>query len=439
MAQLLTRVRNSGQGGPPPCNSTTYVYPLNSHLTVPSVGPDGTVYAAMEVNNEIVPASSCLSGPATYQGALSLLQVSSNGSITTSTVETDTSDLSLSPGEVIPDGNGGALVSWGTTSSPSNVADISASGTTNSTLSSFRYPATQMVLGDSGSGLAYATDTISSIAAFNIGGSSVWTYTPPSGYHSPQIIAATAGDVLSITTTSTTSPYSQTLLSLSNTGTPTSAGVTGIISGLLPDLSSLLGIANNSFAEFIGPEEPLAFSFFPLRGGNFQAQSAALPISIRINFTGSKTSSDNLMFSNAVNTCSETLGLQDCTIFSGYRLWNLEGNARVYNDASQWTVAVTNEYAYKGYFLDGNNNLQRFSCSEPVHSDGPDPFAIQQPSGQQSIFYIDAPGPYWGIIPSNQCAIGTGFIDSETDILNFQVTYTSKLSSYHRTAYYFVK
>jgi hypothetical protein len=88
-----------------------------------------------------------------------------------------------------------------------------------------------------------------------------------------------------------------------------------------------------------------------------------------------------------------------------------------------------------------DNNLQPFSCSQPVHPDGPESNFVQQPAGQQSIFYLDAPGAYWGINPnpSAQCAIGTSLVDSMSLTLNFQATFASTLSSYHRTVYYYVR
>src|ERR1700681_4942339 len=64
-------------------------------------------------------------------------------------------------------------------------------------------------------------------------------------------------------------------------------------------------------------------------------------MSVVIHFTGSKTSGDNLIFLKAQAVCSETLGLKDCTPSTGYWTWNLEGEANVYDDASNWTVLVT--------------------------------------------------------------------------------------------------
>lgn len=48
-------------------------------------------------------------------------------------------------------------------------------------------------------------------------------------------------------------------------------------------------------------------------------------------------------------------------------------------------------------------------------------------------------GPTLGKDPSDQCLGGRNLIDSETFVFNFHVTFTSKLSSFHKTVYYFVK
>ena len=170
-----------------------------------------------------------------------------------------------------------------------------------------------------------------------------------------------------------------------------------------------------------------------------QAKRDASPISIKINFAGSKTPGDNLLFADGQHTCSEGLGLKDCTSTSGYRLWNLEGNGRVYNDASEWTVAVSVEYHFRGLYHDNNNRLQPFSCTTPFQPDGPLLTFLQQPAGQKSIFYLDAPGPYFGEDPSDLCLGGPNLIDSETFVFNFQVDFKSKLSSFHKTVYYFVQ
>jgi hypothetical protein len=84
--------------------------------------------------------------------------------------------------------------------------------------------------------------------------------------------------------------------------------------------------------------------------------------------------------------------------------------------------------------------LQPFKCSETNPNDGPQASYLQQPAGQHLIFYIDGPGPFHGINPSNGCQLGSSPIDTMTDVLNFQVTFTSKADpSLHRVVYYYVK
>lgn len=89
----------------------------------------------------------------------------------------------------------------------------------------------------------------------------------------------------------------------------------------------------------------------------------AQPISIKINFTGHKTPGDNLRFIVAtiqlgVLECSEDLGPKDCSSPQGYWLWNLEGNARVFDDVSNWTVARSYGLVHsKGFFIEGGFKL----------------------------------------------------------------------------------
>jgi hypothetical protein len=138
-------------------------------------------------------------------------------------------------------------------------------------------------------------------------------------------------------------------------------------------------------------------------------------MSVVIYFTGSKTSRDNLSFLKAQAVCSETLGLKNCTASTGYWTWNLEGEANVYDDASNWTVLVTDQYHYTGNYRDSNNMPQPFKCSETNTNDGPQVSYLQQPAGQHLIFYIDGPGPFHGINPSNGCQLGSSPIDTMTD------------------------
>jgi hypothetical protein len=213
-------------------------------------------------------------------------------------------------------------------------------------------------------------------------------------------------------------------------------------------VAQISGPSNSSFVNVYGANlgtatmtgTVSAHYLYPTETCTFSGPAPSNVISVKINFTGSKTPGDMLMFSNSSVDCSESLGRTDCTSSTGYWLWNLEGNAKVYDDASNWTVTVSLQYKYKGYYRDANNNLQPFSCSESNPTDGPKAGFLQQPSGQTSIFYLDGPGPYYGINPSNQCLIGSSPIDSITDVFNFQVNFTDKTdSTLTRTVYYYVK
>jgi hypothetical protein len=97
----------------------------------------------------------------------------------------------------------------------------------------------------------------------------------------------------------------------------------------------------------------------------------------------------------------------------------LEGKGVVSDDASNWTVAVSHQYHYKVFYEDSSNNSHPFSCSASNPNDGPRPDYLQQPTGQKSIFYIDGPGPYHGINPSNGCQLGSSLVDSETTVFEF--------------------
>jgi hypothetical protein len=91
----------------------------------------------------------------------------------------------------------------------------------------------------------FATDG-ANVVHLNLPGlSSIWTYAPSSQFDRTNIIAGLQGDSLSILDTGGVAPHTQTMLLLDNTGTPTSSGVTGNISGPLPDVNGWLGIDNN--------------------------------------------------------------------------------------------------------------------------------------------------------------------------------------------------
>jgi len=174
-------------------------------------------------------------------------------------------------------------------------------------------------------------------------------------------------------------------------------------------------------------------------------------ISIKLNFKGSKTSGDLLGFTGltpeGIVDCSESLGPKDCSgppadfHIADRWLLNFEGNGRVYDDASNWTVTQSaGPRHYSGFYINIDNNLTALNCTLPaIPMDGPDPSRVQQPAGQKSIFYIDGPGPKTHVANSNGCAVGFSPIDSLTDWVNFKVKFTNKTSNYSKTVSFYVK
>lgn len=229
---------------------------------------------------------------------------------------------------------------------------------------------------------------------------------------------------------------------LDTSGNPTSAGFPGpdvSLSSSWQDQWYALNVAgtNGGVSLLAFPALPDVASIWPDSEANPASQHAGSPISFRVNFTGNKTAGDNLSFVGADNECvksvngQEKLGLVDCTHASGYWLWNLEGNARVFDDASNWTVAVSTEDHYTGMYVGAQGELQPFSGGDALSPDGPNTEFLQQPAGQKSIFYIDGPGP------KDQTEGGP--IYSLTDVLNFRVVFTNSATHISRTFYYHVK
>ena len=112
-----------------------------------------------------------------------------------------------------------------------------------------------------------------------------------------------------------------------------------------------------------------------------------------VNVSGSKTAGDNLLFSVGANTCSESLGLTDCT---NYWLWNVEGRAMVNDDASRWTVTQYVANHAKGITMDAQGNTAAFevgSASSPYELDGTQPYTPNQATPDANdLFWIDSPG-----------------------------------------------
>jgi hypothetical protein len=165
-------------------------------------------------------------------------------------------------------------------------------------------------------------------------------------------------------------------------------------------------------------------SFAPVSGGNPQSGNATATVSstgptasLSIKFTGPKSSGDNLTAPSY--DCSQNLGLQSCI---GWWLYNIEAKGVVSDDASKWTVQQSYTGRAKGYYKDSTGNLQSFDDSLNVPNDGPDSSFLQQPSGQNTIYFIDGPG--YGHEYNNG-----DLIDSITQVQNFTDKYCSTTKS----------
>jgi hypothetical protein len=89
----------------------------------------------------------------------------------------------------------------------------------------------------------------------------------------------------------------------------------------------------------------------------------------------------------------------------------------VSDDASEWTVHQSYTGRSKGYYKDSNGVLQSFDDSLNVSDDGPSSSFLQQPSGQEKIYWIDGPGYRY---------TRSGYsIDSMTQVQNFTTQFCS--------------
>jgi hypothetical protein len=151
-----------------------------------AVMPDGALYLEVFSQQE-VEESNCEFAPqpfffATDTQNLSLLRVSPDGAAGYYSLGPNT------PGEVIPDGQGGVLATWTSANGPA-LADIGTTGTQTT----FPISIGSMVLGDNNT--AFATDG-NSVVSFSVPGlQQLWTYTSTGGSLS-FINATPAGGVL---------------------------------------------------------------------------------------------------------------------------------------------------------------------------------------------------------------------------------------------------
>ena len=183
----------------------------------PMVGPDGSVHLEVESRQYVQDGGCELDPHATYSYSevLSLLQIPPGGSAQLQTLNsysaTDGSAPYSTPGDVIPDGQGGVLASWlkvvpGSADQygpyPLTIADVGPQGVSQADISSlafyadpdpfgnvFNLPDDNLVLGDNNT--AFVTDG-ATVVAFNPSTlQTTWTYSSTGGGLS--FVAATGG------------------------------------------------------------------------------------------------------------------------------------------------------------------------------------------------------------------------------------------------------
>ena len=201
----------------------------------------------------------------------------------------------------------------------------------------------------------------------------------------------------------------------SNVATSQGAGAfTGVSSGGFDAIANATLLDENPDCPE-GYNQPCPSSpYFGSAGGTITPPTA----SVTLTFTGSKSTGDNLSFGAASYDCSESLGLHNCSNTSVW-LWNMEGKAVVSDDASKWSVSQSYTGRKKGFYKDSNGHLQSFDISLSVPNDNPSSSFVQQPSGQNIIFWLDAPGHSYSLP-------GFGLIDSMTQVQNFVALVCSK-------------
>jgi len=232
----------------------------------PVVGPDGTVFSAFLITDVLI-----FSTVATE--TLSLLQVSPDAGASTASFKTFTTDVSSGPlpglTNIIPKGEGGALVSWETTtwntatfpmtSFAYYVSNVSPGGA--STEFASPYPVDAQVLAENN--LAYGVGSGGVTAFDRSNGAIVWQYSSPSA-----IVNATAGGGVIINDSALG------LVQLDASGNVVSWFGSPLMNALPLALGYFAGDLNNSFAEFVGPGDILAAAVFPYSGGNAENQHA---------------------------------------------------------------------------------------------------------------------------------------------------------------------
>ena len=161
-----------------------------------------------------------------------------------------------------------------------------------------------------------------------------------------------------------------------------------------------------------------ASSFWADSGGSPAPKGAAKFITVHFG-PGPKKSADHLTYPASSQACSESLGLFDCPNTQNW-VWNVEIQARVSDDASQWVATQTvDSERKKGISKSKRGIIHSFDFMFGKRPDGPPSSVLQQNPGEKTIFWIDAPG--------HEYTIGAGEFTTTIDSMIHVQNFTSKV------------
>lgn len=395
-----------------------------------------------------------LVGSTTYSGSVSLLTVAPNGSSSTQVLQTFSGSISTSDNPytvtctgspfpfldgIITDGQNGILAAWSPEPSdclngqaqPLTIADASSQG-----VRTFQIPMTEttyndvssaypMVLGQGGE--AFVTDgggpnasilygSTPSLVAFNINsGQVLWTYTASSGDQLSIVAPTSDGGILindsqsGLIQLNSSGGVTQNLARLAGAspyqmGIPILGTQQGTTMGTWSGINNgQLSVSADQFAM------PAKSDFLYQAIGAPQSQSGSTPkVTLTVSLGGSflavdktkgpsggpPSETDDLDFLPSVNTCSETIGLQDCSTSYSYTwAWNAEIHAVVSDDALNWEVPHQMVIGLAKGQARISGGLQPFEQGifKASPDEDPHPDYVQQYLGSKDIFWLDAP------------------------------------------------
>jgi hypothetical protein len=257
------------------CNGDNGYIQVSSSMSVPVIGPDGTLFAGLDVYQFSWDPCAGQWGTSSSTDTLSLVQIGPNGSTTVTPVDNSYNGGYSHPLEVIPDGQGGALLAWSfeqNEQSPfqGHITHVSSSGSTDISVpgvTQYGYPY-EMVLGENGMVFAYNGDTITALNLTS--GSTAWTYATQDAL---SIVAATSEGGLIV------NDWVQGLITLDANGSPSSA--TPAPTDAQPWISgSWIGSVNDPVpAMFGGPLASISTNAWPmLLGDRYSQKDSARPV-----------------------------------------------------------------------------------------------------------------------------------------------------------------